>query len=238
MITINNVSKKFGKKQVLHNITCEIKQGSIYGLIGYNGAGKTTLLKIISGVYRPDSGEVCLDGKPVLKANDLKKELFIMTEEVYFLPQADLMQMRKFYKGYYPNWNDNTFFKLTEIFGLNLRQKIHGFSKGMQRQVGLILAFSVRPKFLFLDEAFDGLDLAMRRLMKDMLDAYVKATNATVIITSHNLRELEGIVDGIGMIRDNRLTFHGSVEDIRPASLEEFFLTEKEQKHYDLQKIF
>lgn len=238
MITVNDVSKKFGKKQVLRNISCEISDGQIYGLIGYNGAGKTTLLKIISGIYRPDSGEVLLNGKPVLQADDLKKQLFIMTEEVYFLPQADLLQMRSFYRGYYPTWHDETFYRLVEIFGLDLRQKIHGFSKGMQRQVGLILAFSVRPQFLFLDEAFDGLDLSMRHLMKDMLDAYVAATNATVVISSHNLRELEGIVDGIGMIRDNRLTFHGSVDDIYPATLEEFFLKEREQKHYDFQKLF
>ena len=298
MITITEVSKKFGKKQVLQDISCQINTGQIYGLIGYNGAGKTTLLKIISGIYRPDYGQVCLAGKPILQANELKKKLFIMTEEVYFLPQADLQQMRSFYKGYYPNWDDHTFWRLIEAFGLNPWQKIHGFSKGMQRQVGLILAFSVRPQFLFLDEAFDGLDLVKRQWMKQLLDAYVEATNSTVVITSHNLRELEGIVDGLGMIRDSRLAFHGTVAEMRqncqhvsfqtgddqkaeyiktlpwkqleqqkrnfagiwmgdatslqkqlqaacceniqmrPATLEEFFLTEKEQVHYDFQNLF
>ncbi len=215
MITIDHVTKKYGRAVALEDICCNIDNGSIYGLIGYNGAGKTTLLKTICGIYRPEAGKVTVDGRAIYEDETLKRQFFIMTEELYFLPQADLMAMRQFYRGYYATWNDHTFDKLVQLFGLDVRKKISGFSKGMQRQAGLILAFAVRPAYLLLDEAFDGLDLAMRLLMKKLLDLYVAKTGATVVITSHNLRELEGIVDKIGMIKDQRLFLDASVTEMR-----------------------
>jgi len=238
MISVEHVTKKFKNKTALDDICCSIGEGTVYGLIGYNGAGKTTLLKTISGIYRAESGQVLIDGQNVYENEMIKLQMFIMTEELYFLPQATLLRMRDFYRGYYPTWSDEIFYRLTEVFKLNLNHKIGSFSKGMQRQAGIITAFAVLPKYLFLDEAFDGLDLSMRYMMKKMLDDYISVRKATAIITSHNLSELGGFADRIGMIRDCRLSFDGPVEALPGGSLEKFFLNEREQKDYDFKTIF
>lgn len=219
MISIEHVTKKYGKTPAVQDVTCTIAAGSIYGLIGYNGAGKTTLLKTIAGIYRPEEGRVTIDGRPVYENEGLKERLFIMTEELYFLPQATLQTMRWFYKGYYPNWSDRTFEKLLAIFDLDPAVKISGFSKGMQRQAGILLALSTRPQYLLLDEAFDGLDLAKRNLMKKLLKRYAKEKIAIVVISSHNLREMEGIIDGVGMLKDRRLFFHSSVQEMKRSRI-------------------
>lgn len=215
MISIEHVTKKYGGTTAVQDVTCTIAAGSVYGLIGYNGAGKTTLLKIIAGIYRPEEGRVTIDGRPVYENEELKQRLYILTEELYFLPQATLQTMRWFYKGYYPNWSDRTFEKLLAVFELDPAVKISGFSKGMQRQAGILLALSTRPQYLLLDEAFDGLDLAKRNLMKKLIERYVQEKNAIVVISSHNLREMEGIVDGVGMIKDRRLSFHSTVQEMK-----------------------
>lgn len=215
MISIEHVTKKYGRTPAVEDVTCTIAASSIYGLIGYNGAGKTTLLKTIAGIYRPEKGRVIIDGQPVYENEKLKQRLFIMTEELYFLPQATLFTMGRFYKGYYPDWSDHTFARLLTIFNLDPAMKISGFSKGMQRQAGILLALSTRPRYLLLDEAFDGLDLAKRNLMKKLLERYVQEKNAIVIISSHNLREMEGMIHDVGMIKDHRLFFHSSVAELK-----------------------
>ncbi len=219
MISIEHVTKKYGKTPAIEDVTCTISDGSIYGLIGYNGAGKTTLLKTIAGIYRPEEGRVVIDGQSVYENEELKQNLFIMTEELYFLPQATLQTMRWFYKGYYPNWNDHTFEKLLTVLDLDPVVKISGFSKGMQRQAGILLALSSHPRYLLLDEAFDGLDLAKRNLMRKLLEHYVKKKNSIVVISSHNLREMEDLVDDVGMIKDHRLFFHSSVKEMKRSRI-------------------
>lgn len=237
MISIEHVTKKYGKTPAIEDVTCTIAAGSIYGLIGYNGAGKTTLLKTIAGIYRPEEGRVTIDGQPVYENEGLKQRLFIMTEELYFLPQATLQTMRWFYKGYYPNWSDRTFEKLLTIFDLNPAVKISGFSKGMQQQAGILLALSTRPQYLLLDEAFDGLDLAKRNLMKKLLKHYVKEKIAIIVISSHNLREMEGIVDGVGMIKDRRLFFHSSVEEMKRSRIKYHFFCGVDLTDEDLRAV-
>ena len=239
MTEISHVGKKFGKPPVLDDIDFTIAEEQIYRLIGYNGAGKTTLLKIINEIYRPESGMVSVDGSPVYENAQIKRQMFMMTEELFFLPQAALKDMEKFYRGYYENWDSDLFWKLTELFGLSPTQKISGFSKGMQRQAGLITAFAAGTKYLFLDEAFDGLDLGIRKLMRRILRLYVEKRKVTVILTSHNLQELEECVDKFGMIKDTRLLCDLYVEDIRKTgkNLEEYFLQEKEDA-YDWKTLF
>ncbi len=239
MIEISHVGKKFGKKSVLDDINLNIDEEQIYGLIGYNGAGKTTLLKIINGIYRPEAGKVCINGVPVYENEKLKKQMFMMTEELFFLPQATLQSMEKFYRGYYEHWDTKIFWKLVGLFGLTPTQKISGFSKGMQRQAGLIIAFATGTKYLFLDEAFDGLDLGIRKLMRKILRLYVEEKKVTVILTSHNLQELEECVDKFGMIKDTKLICDLYVEDIKKSgkNLEEYFLQEKEES-YDWETLF
>jgi len=215
MIQVEHVSKKFGDLSVLNDISFCADEGGIYGLIGYNGVGKTTLMKIISGIYRPDSGTVKINGEPVYENASVKKQCFFMTEEATFFSQASLMQMRRFYRGYYEHWSDRTFNGLIRLFGVDPNMKISRFSKGMQRQASLTLAFSTRAKYLFLDEAFDGLDYTMRRMMREMLIYYARTCQALLLVSSHNLRELEGLADRIGMISDGELIFDDSTGHMR-----------------------
>ncbi len=210
MLEVQGITKFFGDINVLSDISFQADQGEICGLIGYNGVGKTTLLKIICGIYRPDRGKVLLNGEPVYENAVIKQKCFFMTEEATYFAQSDLLQMRRFYRGYYPEWSDKTFYGLIELFGVSPEMKISRFSKGMQRQAGLILAFSTRSRYLYLDEAFDGLDFTMRRMMKEMLKYYAEQQNALLIISSHNLKELENLADHIGMLSEGKMIFYDS----------------------------
>jgi ABC-type multidrug transport system, ATPase component len=230
MIEVRSVSKSYFGAPVIEEISFTARSGEVCGLIGYNGAGKTTLLRVICGMYQADVGEVYLGGEPVFENKLRKERTFMLSEEIYFRPGASLDDMREFYKGYYPAWDDEIFASLCAAFRLERRQKISSFSKGMRRQAGVILAFSTVPQYLLLDEVFDGLDLAMRRVIKSLLADYVKKTNATVIVTSHNLRELEDHIDKLVMIKDKRLGFMGDVAEIKEThdTLEEYFLSERD----------
>ena len=218
MIEVEHISKKFGDFLVLDDISFRAKEGEIYGLIGYNGVGKTTLMKIISGIYRPDAGSIQMDGKPVYENADAKKQCFFMTEEATYFSQASLMQMRRFYRGYYEKWSDQTFEGLIRLFGVDPNMKISRFSKGMQRQASLVLAFSTHSRYLFLDEAFDGLDFTMRRTMREMLVYYARTQNALLLVSSHNLKELEDLADTIGMLSEGKLVFDDTTEHMRSSS--------------------
>lgn len=215
MIEAVHISKKFGSFSVLSDVSFQVDRGQIYGLVGCNGAGKTTLMKILCGIYRPDWGSASVFGQPVFENWEMKRRCFFMTEETAFFPRCSLLEMRKFYQGYYPKWEDQAFYGLSEWFGIDPSEKISRFSKGMQRQAGLILAFSVHGDCLFLDEAFDGLDYTMRRQVKAMIRYYAKARDACLLVSSHNLQELEGLADSIGMLSDGALVFDGSVEQMK-----------------------
>ncbi|MDR1068661.1 MAG: ABC transporter ATP-binding protein [Clostridiales Family XIII bacterium] len=230
MIETRNVSKSYFGVSVLEGISFTADTGAVCGLIGYNGAGKTTLLRVISGMYRPETGEALLDGEAVYENAEKKSRTFMLTEDMYFPPQASLDDMRDFYAGYYPAWDEGTFASLCAAFRLDRTQKIGSFSKGMRRQAGIILAFSTKPRYLLLDEIFDGLDLSMRGVMNTLLADYVKTSNATAIVTSHNLRELEDNIDKIVMIHGRRLGYVGPVAEIKAAhgTLEQYFLSERD----------
>lgn len=212
MLEVKGITKSFGDFNVLSDISFQAEEGEIYGLIGYNGVGKTTLLKMMCGIYRPDAGEIRIQDQPVYEHADIKRQCFFMTEESTHFHQASLKQMQKFYRGYYPDWNDQTFQNLVNLLGMNTGMKISRFSKGMQRQAGLILAFSSRAKYLFLDEAFDGLDVTMRQLMKDMICFYARKEQALVVVSSHNLLELEHLADRIGMLNEGELIYNESLD--------------------------
>ena len=204
MIEINRVTKAFGDKTVLDNVTVTIADGSIYGLVGYNGAGKTTLLNLIAGLYRPDGGNITADtedGKlAVYGSEQVRRDLFLIPDDPYILPQASLSTMAAFYRGFYPHFSMETMEKLTEIFGLDPKKKLNGFSKGMKRQAAIILGLSSRARYLLLDECFDGLDPNIRLTVCDLLMEYMAETGATVIMASHNLHEIEHICDTVGML--------------------------------------
>lgn len=220
MIELRKVKKQYGRHVVIEDADWICRNGKIYGLVGYNGSGKTTLLKTIAGIYRADGGEILSDGVPTWDNEDFLQHSFLMTEELFFDPQSTPDQMRRLYRGYYPAWSDTLYERLLAIFGLDGSSRINGFSKGMQRQTGLLLALSTQPDNLFLDETFDGLDVTKRKMLAEILRQYAEKRQAVIIVTSHYLNELEAIVDEIGMIEDVKLVTPDAVK----GGLQEYFL--------------
>lgn len=219
MIEINHVSKSFGEKKVLDDINLSVSDGSIYGLVGYNGAGKTTLLSLIAGLYAPDRGNITADvadGKLTAYGSEaVRRDLFLIPDDPYILPQANLNTMCTFYRGFYPNFSMETFRKLTEIFGLDPKKRLNGFSKGMKRQAALILGLSSRTRYLLLDESFDGLDPTVRMTVCDLLMEYMAETGATIIMASHNLHEIEHICDTVGMLNGSHIVYSCDIDTIK-----------------------
>ena len=240
MIEVQNVSKRYFGVPVIEDVSFTAEPGKVLGLIGYNGAGKTTLLKVIAGVCKPESGRALLGGEPVWENTTRKAEAFLLAEDLFFLPGATIRGMRDFYAGYIPSWDDALYGRLCAAFRLPPAVRIEGFSRGMRRQAGIAICFSARPKYLLLDEVFDGLDLAMRRVTATLLEEYVKKTGAAAIVASHNLRELEDRIDCLAMIRQKKLAFAGTMESIRQShgTLEEYFLDEREADESAFAGIF
>ncbi len=220
MIELKQVRKQYGKHVVIRDADWICREGRIYGLVGYNGSGKTTLLKTMAGIYRADGGEILADGVPTWDNEEFLRHSFLMTEELFFDIQSTPDQMRKLYKGYYPGWSDRVYEQLLAIFGLDGGSRIAGFSKGMQRQTGLLLALATQPRYLFLDETFDGLDVTKRKILAEILRQYADKKQAVIIVTSHYLNELETVVDEVGMIEDVNLI----TPDTKQGGLQDYFL--------------
>lgn len=214
MLEVKNISKSFGKKKVLDNICMKVGDMSIYGLVGYNGAGKTTLFKIITDVYSKDGGDVYLKGESVADNENAKSRIFYVPDDLFFMTGANMKKMAQFYSGYYPRFDMKTFERLADMFSLDTKAKVGGFSKGMQRQTEIILALSAKPDLILLDESFDGLDPAKRNLMKKLLTEFISETNSSVIISSHNLNELADMCDHIALMNGNKISLDVSVNDI------------------------
>jgi ABC-2 type transport system ATP-binding protein len=215
MIEIKNVSKAFERYHALENINLSVNKGSIYGLIGSNGAGKTTLIKLLAGIYEPDQGSISIDGEPVFENISLKETLFYIPDQPYFLSQYTTKQMARFYKSMYPMWSEERFQMLVESFELNIHKKIQSFSKGWQRQAAFILALSVQPDVLLLDEPLDGLDPVVRKKVKNLLFQDVADREMTILISSHNLREMEDLCDHIGIIHKGTLLVEKELDELK-----------------------
>jgi ABC-2 type transport system ATP-binding protein len=215
MINLKNIHKQFDTKKVLENINWEIPKASIYGLVGPNGAGKSTLLRIISGVLKADEGTVLVNGVDVYDNPSIKKHILFVSDDPFFLPQSTIKEMRNFYELFYPSFNDSMYHSLLKKFGLNETDRITDFSKGMKRQASIILALSCSPDVLLLDEAFDGLDPVMRLNLKRIIANELMNRDMTVIISSHNLRELEDICDRIALLNNHTITIQDEIESIR-----------------------
>lgn len=215
MIRMTGVVKRFGTHTALEQLDCDIDNETIYGLVGPNGAGKSTMLRLIAGIYRADRGQVLVDEEPVFENEVLKNRVFYLSDELYFLPHGTMNTMANFYAGYYNRFSMDLYRKLCGIFPLNPNQRIATFSKGMQRQAGLILAISCQPETLLLDEAFDGLDPVIRSLVRRLLVDYVADHGAAVVISSHNLRELEDLCDHIGLLHKGKLLLDRDLDTLR-----------------------
>lgn len=217
MIEIINISKTYPTSDVksLDCVNLNVADGSILGLVGTNGAGKSTLLRILSGVYRPDSGKIFIDGKGVFDNRELKQTISYLPDDHYFFKSANLVQCAEFYKRFYPRFSEEYFNKLVDNFGIDKKRPLNTFSKGMLRQCEVILALSAMPKYILCDESFDGLDPLMRNYAKRELMGYVAEQGATVILSSHNLYELEDLCDHIALIDNGKLVIDRSLDDIK-----------------------
>jgi len=200
-------------------------------MVGSNGAGKSTLLRLITGVYRPDGGNVTLDGKNVYENPKLKKHMVFVPDELYFLPQASMERMAKTYASVYENFDFARFRELTEAFKLNPKANLNTFSKGMRRQAATILALACKTDYLFLDETFDGLDPIMRNLVKKILYADVAERNATAVITSHSLRELEDTCDQLALLHKGGIVFESEVQNLKTTLFKVQIAFDREYDH-------
>lgn len=215
MISTENLTKTFSEFKALDSITCDIQDGSIYGMVGSNGAGKSTFLRLITGVYKPDNGNVFIDGKPVWENPEVKKHIAYVPDELYFLQGASINRMEKMYKSFYPTFSVEKCRKLTKLFELDPKKPLNTFSKGMRRQAATLLALAIQPDYIFFDETFDGLDPVMRNLVKKLICDDVIDRNATAVITSHSLRELEDICDQLALLHKGGLVLQSDVEHLK-----------------------
>lgn len=215
MMKMESVVKQYGSVRSLDSVTTAIDDGSILGLIGSNGSGKSTLLRILSGILAPDSGCVLADGSNIWENTEAKAKLLYVSDEPFFLPHTTLTEMGALYASLYPTYSAARFRELTGIFALDTRRRIDTFSRGMQKQAAVLLALSVRPKCLLLDETFDGLDPVMRQLVKRILAEEVAERGMTAVLASHNLRELEDICDHVAFLHRGKLLFQRELDDMK-----------------------
>ena len=215
MIELKNVTKTFGNFTALDNLAMTVPKGCVYGLVGPNGAGKSTVIRHITGVYTPDSGEITINGEEIYENIELKGKIGYIPDDVFYFPSATLEDMRKFYRGLYPNFDDQLFDKLYEIFNLPPKSPIRRFSKGMQKQAAFHLAICCRPEVLILDEPVDGLDPVMRRQVMSLILSDVAEHGTTVLISSHNLRELEDVCDHVGIMDHGKMLLERSLADMQ-----------------------
>ena len=215
MLEMKNVSKTFGSFKALDDLTMSVPRGTVYGLVGPNGAGKSTAIRHLTGVYRPDSGEISMDGAPIYENPDAKVRIGYIPDEIFYFPSATLEDMRKFYAGIYPKFDHALFERLYEIFQLPRKSPIRRFSKGMQKQAAFHLSICCRPDVLILDEPVDGLDPVMRRQVMSLILSDVAEHGTTVLISSHNLRELEDVCDHVGIMDHGRMLLERSLADMQ-----------------------
>lgn len=217
MIEIKNLTKKYGSFTAIEDISFTVDKSSIYGLVGYNGAGKTTLLKTAAGMLKADDGEILFDGENIFDNGLLRSNLLYVPDEVYFIKGASLERMGKFYKDYYPNFSTKVFKNMIEAMGLDPKKNLGSFSKGMQRQAEVILALSTMPKYMLLDEVFDGIDPHKRNLCKKIFLEYMAETGCSIIMSSHNLQEISDLCDHVALINGKKLAMNVSVDDASNA---------------------
>jgi len=215
MLEAKNLVKTFDGFRALDEATLTVPKGTVYGLVGPNGAGKSTIIRHFTGVYRPDSGEVLLDGQPIYENPEVKQRLTVIGDDWYYFPQASIAEMAKLYAGMYPAFNWERYAKMKEVFPLNDKQMIRRMSKGMQKQAAFWLTMCCMPEYLILDEPVDGLDPVMRRQVWSLLLGDVAERGTTVLVSSHNLRELEDVCDHVGIMAKGKVHLERSLSDLQ-----------------------
>lgn len=215
MIEIKGVSKRYDKEAVLQNLNCTIKENCIYGLVGANGSGKSTLLRLINGILIPDKGSIKIGKEKTFDNEKIKQNMVFIPDDLYFYPSYTLLDMAKFYQAMYKKFDMEYLKKLANHLHLATNQKLSGFSKGMKRQCALILALATRSKYMFFDETFDGIDPVIRNFFKKAMAKQMEEDKTTIIMTSHNLRELEDICDNLGLLYNGGILFESDIDSIK-----------------------
>ncbi len=215
MLEIKNLTKTFGNFKALDDLNMTVPTGAVYGLVGPNGAGKSTVIRHITGVYRPEEGSVTLDGEKIYENTAAKARMASITDDLFFFNGATVEDMRKYYSGIYPKFDNELFKKVGEAFELPAKTPVRRFSKGMQKQAAFWLTISCRPDIMILDEPVDGLDPVMRRQVWSLMMSDVAQQGTTILVSSHNLRELEDICDHVGIMNRGRMLLERSLADMQ-----------------------
>lgn len=215
MIKAIDVTKSYGQIRAIDSVSAEINNGDVFGLIGSNGAGKSTFLRLASGILKPDSGSVEIDGQNVYENIEMKSKIFYISDEQFFYPNATPSEMKNFYAKMYPNFDSTRYANLMKSFDLEKDRKINTFSKGMKKQLSVIIGVCAATEYLFCDETFDGLDPVARQAVKSIFANDVAERNLTPIIASHNLRELEDICDHVGLLHKGGILFSRQLDDMK-----------------------
>ena len=215
MIQAKGVSKSYENILAVDNVSVEMKEGSVFGLVGTNGAGKSTFLRMLAGILKPDSGEILVDGMKVYENCERKSRIFYISDDQFFYGNGTPADMMKYYQIFYPKFQKERFFTMLHNFGLDKNRKIRTFSKGMKKQLSIILGICSGSKYLLCDETFDGLDPVMRQAVKGILAGEIMEREFTPIIASHNLRELEDICDHVGLLHKGGVLMSKDLEDLK-----------------------
>lgn len=236
MLEIKNVTKAFKDKSVLDNVSLNIDHGSIFGLVGVNGAGKSTLLRSITGIYSLDDGLVLFEGLDTYVDPEIRKRIFLVSDDPYYPYGSNIKSLKMFYKGFC-DFDEEVYQKYLSLFKLSETDNISNFSKGMKRQALLLIALACKPDLLLLDEAFDGLDPIVRVHIKNALSDLIEDNNSLIIISSHNLKELEDICDSYGILENGHIETYGDLLESK-ANINKYQLAFKEEVDIELFKDF
>jgi ABC-2 type transport system ATP-binding protein len=215
MIEIKDLKKSFDGFFALNGVNASVEKGSVYGLVGPNGAGKTTLIKHMAGIFVQDSGSILVDGQPVYENVSIKSRIAYIPDDIYFFPQASIMDMKKYYRSIYPTFDEVRFQKLREVFPIDPKKSLKRFSRGMQKQAAFWLGICICPDIMLLDEPVDGLDPVMRRKVWSILLQDVAEHGMTVFVSSHNLRELEDVCDHVGIMHEGKVILERGLTELQ-----------------------
>ncbi len=216
MVEVKDLKKEFDGFFALDGANMYVERGAVYGLVGPNGAGKSTILRHLTGIYKQDGGSVKIEGEEVYENPKIKEKFAFIPDDIFYFMQANTLEMMRFYRGIYPKFDEKMFYRLMEFFpSINPKKSIRSLSKGMQKQVAFWLAVCARPELMILDEPVDGLDPVMRRQIWSIIMADVSERQTTVIVSSHNLRELEDVCDHVGIMHQGKIMLERSLSDLQ-----------------------
>ena len=215
MIETRKLCKSFEGFRALNDLDVNVPKGAVYGLVGPNGAGKSTLIRHLAGILIPDSGDILIDGQPVFENTEIKSRIAYIPDDIFYYTQATVADMKAFYKGMYPSFDEERYDKLSEVFDMDMKRPVRKLSKGMQKQAAFRIAVSCRPDIILLDEPVDGLDPVMRRNVWSIIMSDVAENGTTVLVSSHNLRELEDVCDHVGIMEQGSMLIERSLDELQ-----------------------